>query len=225
MVWLTNWISKPLLPKRANWSGFMQLIHSTDPNQNTSSVIMMPLIDLQSSNPTCIYSTLLFIKDPAHKLQIKTPCVTFDQPLWAKATPIVEEQKMNIVCRLGQFHFLMSFLGSIGHLLEQIFAPNFIPHILSNKDYARSLRGHLLASGALLKSILDELLSFGMLSSKDIARVATYSSQRDSEMLRCNIKKINSQYKSRRREFLTAGHPIFGYSILSTLYREGLHKS
>ena len=178
MVWLTNWISKPLLPKRANWSGFMQMMHSTEPNQNTSSVIMMPLIDLQSSNPTCIYSTLLFIEDQARKLQIKTPCVTFDQPLWAKATAIVEEHKMNIVCRLEGFHFLMSFLGSIGHLmggsgledmLEQIFAPNVIPHILSGKAYARSLRGHLLASGALLKSILDELLSSGMLSNKDIA--------------------------------------------------------
>ena len=66
MVWLTNWISKPLLPKRANWSGFMQKMHSTKRNQNTSSVIMMPLIDLQSSNPTCIYSTLLFIEDQAH---------------------------------------------------------------------------------------------------------------------------------------------------------------
>ena len=108
---------------------------------------------------------------------------------------------MNIVCRLGGFHFLMSFLGSIGHLmggsgledmLEQIFAPNVIPHILSGKAYARSLRGHLLASGALLKSILDELLSSGMLSNEDIAKVATHSSQGDSDMLRCNVEKINS---------------------------------
>ena len=81
------------------------------------SVIMLPLIDLQPSYPTFIYSTLLFIADQAKKLAIETPCVTFCQPLWAKATSIIEETKLNIACRLGGFHLLMSFLGSIRYLI------------------------------------------------------------------------------------------------------------
>ena len=85
-------------------------------------------------------------------MNIKTPCVTFVQPLWTKATSIIAEKDLDIVCRLGGFHLLMSFLGSIGHLrggsgledlLGEIFVNNVIFHILSGKTYARALRGLL----------------------------------------------------------------------------------
>ena len=55
---------------------------------------------------------------------------------------IIEEKSMNIVCRLGGFHLLMSFLGSIGTLmngsgldeiLEQVYATNVVPHIQPRK--------------------------------------------------------------------------------------------
>ena len=88
---------------------------------------------------------IVFIEEQNRLVSDKTPCVTFDQPLWAKATAIVEEQNLNIVCRLGGFHLLFSFMGSIGTLmagsgladiLEEIFAPNVIQHIISGKAYA-----------------------------------------------------------------------------------------
>jgi hypothetical protein len=31
---------------------------------------------------------------------------------------MVKTQTMNVVCRLGSFHILMSFLGSIGNLVD-----------------------------------------------------------------------------------------------------------
>ena len=42
---------------------------------------------------------------------------TFDQPLWIKATEIVNVKKLPIVLILGGFHMLMSFAGSIGTLM------------------------------------------------------------------------------------------------------------
>ena len=117
---------------------------------------MLLIIDLQPSDPTCIYSTLKFVEDQARRIGIQTPCITFDQPLWYKAIAIIQEKKLNVVCRLGGFHLLMSFLGSIGclmsgsgieELLEQVYASNVIHHIVSGKAYARALRGHMLIHG------------------------------------------------------------------------------
>ena len=78
-----------------------------------SDIILLPIIDLQSTNLTCIYSTLLFIQNQADKLNILTPAITFDQPLMFKASRIKAEKKLDIVCQFGRFHILMSFAGSI----------------------------------------------------------------------------------------------------------------
>ena len=78
----------------------------------------MPLIDLKPTDGNFIYSLLCFIKDQSKKLNIVTPSITFDQPLWIKAIRIIESKTMGIVCQLGGFHLLMSFLGSIGKVME-----------------------------------------------------------------------------------------------------------
>ena len=65
---------------------------------------------------------------------------------------------MNIVCRLGGFHTLMSFLGSIGSMmkgsgleeaLEKGYDSNAVNHI-----YARALRAHFLVEGALVNKLI-----------------------------------------------------------------------
>lgn len=59
---------------------------------------------------------------------------------------------------MGGFHNLMSFLGSIGHLmggsglreiLETVYAPNACEHILTDKAISRAIRAHLLIDGEL----------------------------------------------------------------------------
>ena len=89
--------------------------------------------------------------------------VTFDQPLWLKATLIKHAVTPNsliksVVIRLGGFHTQMSFMGSIGHImtgsglfqvLETIYATNSIPHIMSGKAVSRAVRGHLLVYASL----------------------------------------------------------------------------
>ena len=46
----------------------------------------------------CIYSTLRFIESQARYLEIVTPLVAFDQPLWMKATEIMSAKPMGIAC-------------------------------------------------------------------------------------------------------------------------------
>jgi hypothetical protein len=52
-------------------------------------------------------------------MNIPKPSVTFDQPLWQKAVEIaLSDVSLNVVCRLGGFHLLMCFLGSIGSVMS-----------------------------------------------------------------------------------------------------------
>ena len=102
---------------RPNWSGYMQNISKGEyPGQ--SKITYLPIIDLNPTKEKCIYSTLLFIQKQAKILNIVTPCITFDQPLWSKAVEIAKLKSVNVVCRLGGFHLSMSFLGSIGKVME-----------------------------------------------------------------------------------------------------------
>ena len=112
LIWISSWLFKRSAPDKCHWSGYMQVMHSKEKSFQRSSILMLPIIDLDPSNPTCIFSTLKFVESQASALGIKTPCITFDQPLWYKAVSIIENENLNVVCRLGGFHLLMSFLGS-----------------------------------------------------------------------------------------------------------------
>ena len=138
----------------------MQSVHKgTYPGK--SAIVFLPMIDMDPSNPTCVYSTLCYISDLAKKNNI-TPILTFDQPLWYKAMMIVESQPSfsplkSFVLRLGGLHTQMSFLGSIGHLMtgsglqelfELVYAENTVKHMLSGKAIARAIRAHFLVDAA-----------------------------------------------------------------------------
>ena len=79
-------------------------------------ISFFPILDMNPSDFTCIYSVLLFIIDQAKVLNIVTPVVTFDQPQWLNATEVVQAKSLPIVLILGGFHMLMSFLGSMAML-------------------------------------------------------------------------------------------------------------
>ena len=132
---------------RPGWNGYMQHVTKGE-HSGAAMVNMLPIIDLNPTDMTCIYSTLLFISQQAEKLNIDTPVVTFDQPLWIKAVEIVQASKMPIVLILGGFHMMMSFAGSIGTLmagsglssaLETSYGPISINHMLSGKAIAMSM--------------------------------------------------------------------------------------
>ena len=132
------------------------------PDPCPSSVIFLPMIDLNPGDTNCVYSTLMFICEHVKRYRVVL-IITFDQPLWWKSLEVIMSAPANsplklVILRLGGFHTLMSFLGSIGHIiegsgldyiLEQVYAPNTVKHLLSGKAYSGAIRGHLLVSAAL----------------------------------------------------------------------------
>ena len=164
-LWKMSWLLKQ---DRPAYSGFMQLCQDGK-HPGKSDVIFLPMIDLDPSNVSCVYSTLVFVSNHAKKYNV-TPILTFDQPLWWKAMCIANNEPTNsclrrIVLRLGAFHTQMSFLGSIGHLmkgsglkeaLEVVYAENAVTHMLTGKAVQRAVQGHLLVDATLNALILAQ---------------------------------------------------------------------
>ncbi|CAG2213079.1 unnamed protein product [Mytilus edulis] len=165
LLWKVSW---PLRSPMPGWSGYMQMVQEgTYPGK--SSFVFLPMIDLNPSDLSCIYSTLKFICKEAHRYQ-KPPVVTFDQPLYWKALCIVTNEKTEsdikqMVLRLGGFHTEMSFLGSIGRLmagsglhevLETVYASNAVNHMLSGKAVSRAVRGFMMVENALHILLMKE---------------------------------------------------------------------
>ena len=156
------WKVSPFLKwPRPGWSGFMQMVHNGS-HPGKATVVFLPMIDLDPSSMTCIYSTLIFLSDQARKQHV-TPVITFDQPLWWKAWTIItnEPQDSNlksVVLGSGGLHTEMSYLGCIGCLMENsglsealevVYGSNAVKHMLSGKAVARARRDHFLVDAAL----------------------------------------------------------------------------
>ena len=144
---------------RPNWSGYMQNISKRE-SPRQSKITYLLIIDLDLTTEKGIYSTLLFIQKQAKILNIVTPCIAFDQQLWSKAVEISKSKSMNVG---RSFHLLMSFLGSIGKVMEcsrisklfqVVYSHATTVHIMSGKVYARALRAHFLVQSALELIIL-----------------------------------------------------------------------
>ena len=78
----------------------------------------------------------------AKQLKIEVPILTFDQPLWLKATEIVNALSLEVVLILGGFHTIMSFSGSIGDIMTDsgisecfgtVYGSTAISHMLTGK--------------------------------------------------------------------------------------------
>ena len=171
----TDLLSKiiwPLQSSRPSWSGFMQLYHKDGEYPGKSTITFLPMIDMNPSDHSCINSTLHFVCEQSGKYCV-TPVVTFDQPLFWKATTIINNSSVTsplqkIVLCLGGFHTEMSFLGRIGHLMmgsglqeswRRVYAPNAVTHMLTGKVVARAIRRHFLADTALNVILLSKVFN------------------------------------------------------------------
>ena len=177
LLWSSSYLFKKMCP---SWSGYMS---STTKGKALpkSHISMLPIIDLHATDPTALYSLLLFLSEQCTKLKIKIPCVTFDQQLYIKAYEIVSSKEMNVFVRLGGFHQLMSFLGSIGNLmegtglksaLETVYAPLTVGHMFTGKAYSRAVRGHLLCASAVQSLVLK--IFWSILSPDDQLELQKY---------------------------------------------------
>ena len=93
-----------------NWSGYMSSFKTNYRPLKKSVITVLPVINLHATDTTVLYSFLSFVTDKSSKLNVPTPSITFDQPLYVKAYNIVSSMNMNIYVRLGGFHQLMSWM-------------------------------------------------------------------------------------------------------------------
>ena len=112
----------------------------------------------------------MFIIDQSKRINVKIPVITFDQPLWLKATEFVNVKTLKVVLILGGFHLMMSFIGSIGHLMKRsgisevlgtVYGSNAVEHMISGKAVLRALRGHFLVPSALNTKLLSSFFPGG----------------------------------------------------------------
>lgn len=102
IVWNVSW---PLRFPRPGWSGTMQAVTKGN-HPGKSQIIFLPMIDLEPTDMNCIFSTLHFISDLAHRYHLN-PVITFDQPLWWKSRMILASEPVDshISCHPLSFYW------------------------------------------------------------------------------------------------------------------------
>ena len=105
--WYNGWIEGRSV--HPNFMGFMhQKYNGLTPK---SSIEFQRIINANPNDMQTIYTTIMRAIKGTHE---SPAIITFDLPLFIKASQIVKEQKLEVDVRLGGFHFLKSFLGCIG---------------------------------------------------------------------------------------------------------------
>ena len=164
-IWLTSFVLGLDVSQCPSWSGLMQMA-VRDENHEKSRIEILPFVNQDPTNPNTIYSALCFAQKLCEQHGLGACPVTFDQPLYIKAAEIVESSPdlSLIFVRLGGFHLLMSYMGSVGYIMagtgldslwETVYASNTVVHTLTGHAYARALRAHLISSAAIVSMLLE----------------------------------------------------------------------
>ena len=107
------WHSAYFLKKcRPGWSGFMSDL-SVGEQYRKADFTMLPIIDLDLYDYSCLCSTLVFNVNQVKQLNIRTPYVTFELPLWVKALDMINVESFDLVLLLGRLRITISFVGTI----------------------------------------------------------------------------------------------------------------
>lgn len=136
-----------------------------------SRILYLPFVNAPPSNYDTIYTVLTTAAEKCKSLQQDNCFIIFDQPLYIKARDIISSSPENsdlstIIVRLGGFHLLMSFMGSIDYIMDGsglkelfsvVYAAVSVDKMLIGHAYARALRGHVLVHLALAKIVLSTL--------------------------------------------------------------------
>lgn len=136
-------------------------------NHVVSRILCLPFVNAPASSYDTLYTVLLDSHERCNELK-RHICITFDQPLYAKAREILAccPKFNNIIIRLGGFHLLLSYTGSIGYImkgsglkeiLSLIYAPGSIDKMLEGHSYARTVRAFTLLNAVLVSILLDEM--------------------------------------------------------------------
>lgn len=161
-IWLSGVKTQP------GWNGYMQIIHQSE-DVLSSYIMALPFINMDASNMSTILSALTFASEQSRKRN-QSCIVTFDQPLFLKASEIVSAAEENsdvskIIVRLGGFHLLMSFMGSVGLIMEEsgleslwetVYGSNTVQNMINGHAYARCIRAYTLTASAIFSVITNQ---------------------------------------------------------------------
>ena len=131
---------------------------------------MLPIIDVNPGDISCIISMLIFIIKQATEQNITAPVLTLYQPLWIKTNEIKYVKNMSIALILWCFHKVTSYCGSIGTLIEPSglseaqktsFGDVTVKHIASGKAYcfSKALRVHFLIEATIMRLLMNPFFS------------------------------------------------------------------
>ncbi|KAE9523143.1 hypothetical protein AGLY_016457 [Aphis glycines] len=181
------------------WNERIQKLKTVVTAETMANIASIPIILFEKTAQEC------------KKLNQKTCFVTFDQPLYIKARNIVESYKSNpqIVVKLGGFHLLMSFMGSIDYIMagsglrelwNTIYASNSIDKMMTG--HSRAVRAHMLTQLCLSKIILDEIelteeykITLKNYISNTDYTTSTLEDIENQEIIQDLIRKVENQIK------------------------------
>lgn len=170
ILWLVaKWLCLHRIP---GWKVFM-IAASTSMNSEKSEVVPLTLfVKAPPSNYDTIYTVINMAIEECKSLNQGTCIITYNQPLYnIKAREIVasaapDSDLSKVVVRLGGFHSLLSFLGSIGEIMAgsglkefmcTVYAPHSEDKMLLGHAFARAIRAHVLVQASLANVVFDRI--------------------------------------------------------------------
>ena len=145
-----------------NWKGFLAGLHEVRSDRPVSEITFKPLIYSNPNDYSTLYTAILRCLEEAgggHAIR------TADLPIYLKCVDLVESMDLPVLMRLGMFHTLKSFLGSIGYIMsgsgyEELLTVIFtdttdVTNILNGSAYYKSLRGLFLVDFALMSHLAE----------------------------------------------------------------------
>lgn len=160
-LWAAGWVIKAHNPEfqHSNWNGWMKKIHANDAKQSTQ-IDFLPVIEGDPNDLNTIFTTL----KECIRLTAGVAIVTFDLPIWLKAVNIIKQENLPVIARLGGFHLLKSYLGSMGNIMQdsglleviQLIYPGSTTanHIMDGGCFDKAIRAHLLIDAAIYQHIM-----------------------------------------------------------------------
>ena len=87
-------------------------MHLEQSTAHRSTTCQSLKVTLMTSTPSLLISKCIRLS--ANRVAI----VTFDLPIWLKAVDIIKQANLPVIARLGGFHLLKSYLGSMGNIMQ-----------------------------------------------------------------------------------------------------------
>ena len=166
-LWAAGWLIKAQDSQftHANWNGWMKSIHADHIKQSTQ-IDFLPVIEGDPNDYSTIFTTL---KECVKLSGNSVTIVTFDFPIWIKAVDIIKQTNIPVIPRLGGFHLLKSYLGSIDNIMAdsglleivQLIYPGSTTasHIMDGGCFAKAIGAHLLIDAAIYQHVMKHVFT------------------------------------------------------------------